>query len=128
MFTRIQALQETGFWRCGVFHSFEGEVHAQDAFSKGQWDILKNEKMLKLTETDEKPTKKPSNDAELIARVVGAIEVLDHEGFTKTGKPKIAAVRDLLEDDKDAITSDVLDEAFAVAKSDDFEVPEAPAN
>ncbi len=124
MFIHIRSTQKNGFWRCGVFHNFEGKSHSQDAFTEKQWETLKNEPMLKLSEGKAEVVA-PSNDAELVTRVAEAVKTLTHEDFGKNGKPKIGALRVLLDEDKAAITTDVLDEAWAILADEGFTAPEA---
>jgi uncharacterized membrane protein len=58
----IQAKQQQGFWRCGVFHSFDPTDHDDTAFTADQLVILQAEPMLSVTVEKAKPTKK--TDAE----------------------------------------------------------------
>ena len=128
MFMHIKSNRKDGFWRCGVFHSFKGQSYSQEDFTPDQWAVLQSEPMLKLSPCDERSAgEAPSSDAELVGRLVDAIRTLQPTDFGKTGKPKIGVLRELLDEDKAAITADVLDEAWGTLTADGFEAPVAGA-
>jgi len=124
MFIHIKSTRKDGFWRCGVFHSHEGKSHAQDAFTEKQWEILQAEPMLKLSEGKAPAeTETPEIDADLLIRVGDAIKTLIAGDFGKDGKPKVGALRDLLPEDKAAITTDVRDVVWDTLVGDGFVAP-----
>ncbi|MEI6745540.1 MAG: HI1506-related protein [Methylococcaceae bacterium] len=53
----ISAKPTNGFYRCGIFHPTEQVEHDDKAFTKEQLEILKDEPMLSVFESDKKPAK-----------------------------------------------------------------------
>ncbi len=118
MFT-IAALAAAGFWRCGKLFPKEGITVAIDEFTQEQWDRLKAEKMLKVTEggvADGAPD-------ERIARITDAIGTLSAGDFQGDGKPKLDALRTLLGEDLGKINSADRDAAWSDLIANGFSAP-----
>lgn len=89
-------LGKTSFWRCGVEHSRDGAVYAEKQFTAAEWDRLRSDPMLEVTEVPEDAAPVPTDAdkaADLRAQVRAAIEALSWDEYTKGGLPQVGAVR-----------------------------------
>ncbi|WP_296763023.1 HI1506-related protein [Sediminimonas sp.] len=116
----ISSTRPDGFFRCGTFFPREGRRVAANAFSEAQWARLHAEPSLKIAPA---PDDTPGADAEARAAIAEAIADLDASAYQQDGKPKVAALRDVLADDV-LITAAIRDEVFQAMQAEGFEPPE----
>lgn len=131
---RIKASAEAGFHRCGEFFPHTGRVFAESVFTPEQWERLKNEPALHISETEDAPTSgdEPEVDADHDLKLALAHKVaeLAAQDFQKDGKPKLEALRKALPEVKADITADLRDVVWDSLLEGGFDAPveSAPAD
>lgn len=120
---KICAAVATGFWRCGVHFSHEGKFVSLDDFTGEQWDILKAEPMLRISEATEAEVEAANPPNELHARITEVVSTLAKDDFGQDGKPKVDALRERLGDEFGKITASDRDAAWDALKANGFELP-----
>jgi len=127
-FTALR-LGKTSFWRCGVEHSRDGAVYAEDQFTPAEWDRLRSDPMLDVTEVpdDAAPAPTPEEAATALrAQVRSAIEALSWDEYTKGGKPQLGAVRDTASLADYSALSDLVASVWSEMTAEGFVAPSAP--
>jgi hypothetical protein len=120
----IAATAATEFWRCGRHLTKDGVTVAADEFSATQWDVLRAEPMLHLSESVDNATVEPVDDTARIDTINGGIRILTTEDFQKDGKPKLEALNTLLGDELGKITGAERDAVWDQLKASGFTAPE----
>lgn len=114
------------FCRCGVQFPKEGKLVSIDDFDEAQWARLKAEQMLRISEPSAAQLEAfeagQMTEEEKADCIAAAIESLDADGFTKTGQPKVGAVRERVEFD---ITGKDVEPVFEALVKGGFKVPGA---
>jgi hypothetical protein len=120
----IAATVATGFWRCGKHFTKDGVTVALTDFTETQWERLKAEPMLHLSDAGEGAALTPVNDSERTDAINGGIRILTAEDFQKDGKPKLEALNTLLGDELGKITGAERDIVWDQLKEGGFTAPE----
>lgn len=120
---KICAAVATGFWRCGTHFPQEGKFVSLGDFTDGQWDVLKAEPKLRITEATEAEVEAANPPNELHARIADVVSTLAPDCFGKDGKPKLDAVRERLGEEFGKITAGDRDAAWEALKDNGFEPP-----
>ena len=125
MMIKIAATVATGFWRCGKHFTKDGVTVVLSDFTTEQWERLKAEPMLHLSEADGKAGTEPTvSDIERSDTISGGIRILTAEDFQKDGKPRLEALNTLLGDELGKITGAERDAVWDQLKEDGFTAPE----
>jgi hypothetical protein len=125
MMIKITATVATGFWRCGKHFTKDGVTVALSDFTQEQWERLKAEPMLHLSEAGSTEVTEPAgSDTERFDTINGGIRILTAEDFQKDGKPRLEALNTLLSDELGKITGAERDTVWDQLKADGFKAPE----
>lgn len=123
-------LGKTSFWRCGVEHSRDGAVYAEEQFTAAEWDRLRSDPMLEVTELPEDAAPVPTPEeaaADLRARIRAAIARLSWDEYTKGGAPQLGAIRAVIPEAGTGELKPILLEVWADMVTGGFVRPTAPA-
>lgn len=87
-------LRRESFWRCGVQHTAEGAGFAPDAFTAKEWERLRKDPMLDVSDASAPASSAPdpaaggeATEAQRLAAAVASLNVPDD--FTGGGAPKV---------------------------------------
>lgn len=117
----IAALAATGFWRCGTYFPQAGKVVLADDFDEKQWEILKAEPKLRIREADKDDLEDLEARADTIAEAIKALAPAD---FQNDGKPKVAALNELLAGDLDTkVSADERNTVWDALVDEGFKAP-----
>lgn len=91
---KARLLRRESFWRCGVQHSAEGAEFAADAFTAKEWERLRADPMLDVSDASAPASPEPdpaaggeATEAERLAAAVASLKAPDD--FTGAGVPKV---------------------------------------
>jgi hypothetical protein len=118
----ITATVAAGFWRCGRHFTQSGVLVEADEFTEKQWDRLKHEAMLRVTQASQEDAAGVEERLEQIAQAVATFTV---EDFQRDGKPKLDSLNALLGDELGKVTGAERDRVWAAMKENGFEAPSA---
>ncbi len=103
------------FRRCGRTFTLEGTIVDPNEFSKEEWDVLVNEKMLHVGPAPEN-AQAVIDDSALRETVKEAIGKLQSEDFGEDGLPKVDALRKVLPGKTKGVTASLVAEVWATLK------------
>ena len=123
-------LGKVSFWRCGVEHTVPGAVFGPDQFTAAEWDRLRADEMLEVTELPGDGAPEPTPEeaaAALRARIRAAIARLSWDEFTRAGVPQLGAIRAVIPEAGTGELKPILLEVWADMVTEGFVRPTAPA-
>ncbi len=117
---RISATNKTGFCRCGRRFTESGEVVDAPEFTNDQWDRLRSEPKLRISEVEDDLARSPEDRQSLI---VETIKDLEADDFQNDGKPKLNSLSAILGAALGKITAAERDQAWEAVTADGFNAP-----
>ena len=99
----IRSVSQNGFRRCNRLFNPEPQIVEEDEFNSEQWERILKESNLHVREVGADSVKDKSGDSDLsddeILEIVEAIDQLEDGDFDASKKPKVAALKKLLNKD-----------------------------
>lgn len=106
----VAAIAKAGFYRCAKFFPHEGLTLAASEFTEKQWERIRNEPQLRVTEATEKDVEAAEARALQIVEIIKSLEPAD---FGSNDKPKVDAINALLDANQPKVKSGERDEIWA---------------